>query len=69
MLIRTQAEGQSERGFAVLIVIVLLSLMVAFVGANIAALYNLKREVKLTDHRQQRRWAELSSTNAVTLKQ
>jgi type II secretory pathway component PulK len=58
-----------QRGFAVLIVLLILAMMVAFVMANTSSLFRLKREVKNVDKRQQLRWSRLNSTvtNAPTI--
>ena len=59
-------ESKNERAFSVLIVLMLLALMIAFVAANSKALFDLKREIKNIDKRQQLRWQHLdaSVTNA-----
>ena len=59
-------NSKNERGFSVLIVLMLLALMIAFVTANSKALYDLKREIKNVDKRQQLRWQHLNAavTNA-----
>lgn len=50
---------------ALVIVLLLISLMLAFVLANTNALFQLKREVKLLDVRQQRHWAA-AGTNSIS---
>jgi hypothetical protein len=55
------SQTEDERGIAVIIVLALVSLMLAFVLANGSALFQLKREIKLTDQRQRERWAKMQS--------
>jgi hypothetical protein len=64
MKIESRRPGQG--GFAVLIALLLLGLMVGFVMANTGALYHLKREVKNVERRHELRWKKLSAsaTNA-----
>ncbi len=64
MQIKTHRRG--EGGVAVLLVLVLISLMLALVTANTNALFQLKREVKLLEDRQVRRWIAIdaAATNA-----
>ena len=50
---------------ALVIVLLLISLMLVFVLANSNALFQLKREVKLLDVRQQKHWT-MQSTNSVS---
>jgi hypothetical protein len=59
-------KAKNNRAFSVLIVLVLLAMMVAFVSANLSALFDLKREIKNVEKRQQLRWQRLdaSVTNA-----
>jgi type II secretory pathway component PulK len=58
---------KSRSGFAVLIVLLILALMVGFVAMNTSALFDLKREIKNVEKRQQLRWQKLdaSRTNSV----
>src|SRR5687768_1104209 len=66
-LMRITLTKKNESAFATLIVIMLISLMLAFVTANLNALFNLKREVKLLEQRHQKRWAQINSaTNSGT---
>ena len=60
------AKAKNNSAFAVLIVLLLLALMVAFVAANSSALFDLKREIKNIEKRQQLRWQKLdaSKTNS-----
>jgi type II secretory pathway component PulK len=57
-----KTSNRDESGIAVLIVLLLLSFMLAVVMANSQALFQLKREVKLLDTRQKKRWAKLDAT-------
>lgn len=59
---RFQNKNKDERGFASLIVLLILAMMVAMVMANSSALFGLKREVKNVDKRQQARWSRLNAT-------
>ena len=52
-------RGRRKGGFAVLVVLMMLSFMLVFVMANSNALFQLKREVKLVDQKQQKRWEKL----------
>jgi type II secretory pathway component PulK len=52
---------KSNRAFAVLIVLLILAMMVAFVSANTSALFDLKREIKNVEKRQQLRWQKLDA--------
>ena len=58
--------AKPNRAFAVLIVLLILAMMLAFVAANSAALFNLKREIKNVEKRQQLHWQKLDAakTNA-----
>ncbi len=58
--------GHSERGFAVLVVIVLLVIMTSLAIGNNIALGHLYRELRLLDQRQQKRLAvgKATTTNA-----
>ena len=58
-------QRQRERGMAVLVVIVLLSIMAVFVLSNGRALGQLKQELKLVETRQQRRLEPKPPTRAV----
>jgi type II secretory pathway component PulL len=69
MRIEIDHKKRSEAS-ALVIVLLLISLMLVFVLANSNALFQLKREVKLLDARQQKHWAaqgtnSLSGTNRV----
>lgn len=57
---------KSNRAFATLIVLLILAMMVAFVAANSSALFDLKREIKNVEKRQQLHWQKLDAakTNA-----
>ena len=57
---------RAQNASALIIVLLLISLMLAFVLANTNALYQLNREVKLLDTRQQKHWASENAhaTNA-----
>ena len=59
-------KSKSNRAFAVLIVLMLLAMMLAFVAANTTALFNLKREIKNVEKRQELHWQKLNApkTNA-----
>ena len=59
-------KSKPNRAFAVLIVLMILAMMMASVAANTAALFDLKREIKNVEKRQQLRWQKLeaSKTNA-----
>ncbi len=48
-----------ERGSAVLIVLILLSLMVTLIAGNLVSLNRLKTELRLLDQKQQRRLEQL----------
>jgi len=60
------AKTKPNRAFAVLIVLLILAMMVAFVAANTTALFDLKREIKNVEKRQELRWQKLdeAKTNA-----
>jgi type II secretory pathway component PulK len=58
---RFRKTKRGERGFAVILVLSLLVMMVAIVMANSSALFGLKREVKNADKRQQARWSRLNA--------
>jgi hypothetical protein len=60
MIIESRRAGQG--GFAVLIALLLLGLMVGFVMANTGALFHLKREVKNVERRHELRWKKISAT-------
>jgi hypothetical protein len=59
-------KSKKNDAFAILIVLLILGLMVGFVTANLSALFDLKREIKNVDKRQQLRWQKLDAprTNA-----
>jgi hypothetical protein len=65
---RIPTRHQSEQGVAVIIALVLISFMLALVAANLNGLFQLRREIKLTDQRQRQHWARVSEaqTNAPT---
>ena len=54
----------SQRGFAVLVVLVLLVIMASFAIGNNVALGHLERELGLVERRQQQRHAAMNPTNA-----
>jgi type II secretory pathway component PulJ len=54
----------TERGFAVLVVIVLLAIMAALAVGNNVTIATLQRELRLVERRQQQRVETLSATNA-----
>jgi len=60
-----------RNGFATLIVIMMLSLMVALLSANLSGLFQLKREVRLLQKKHDNRWAgaKLKLTNSTSVKQ
>jgi type II secretory pathway component PulK len=62
---KIRATRKNESGLAVIIALLLISLMLVFVTANTNALYQLRREIKLTDQRQQQRWVQVMGTNRV----
>jgi hypothetical protein len=64
---RTQAKVFREKGFTLLIVLLLISLMLGFVLANSNGIYQLRREVKLLEVRQQKHWEKENAraTNGV----
>ena len=63
---RIEIKSRRRNGFATLIVLLLISFMLALVGANLNGLFQLKREVQLLEKRHQKRWASLNAavTNA-----
>ena len=56
---------QRQKGMAVILMLMLLSVLLIYVTANLRSLYALDRELKLTEHRQLQRLDALSATNAV----
>jgi hypothetical protein len=60
-VMRFEPSNKRESGIAVLLMLLLLSFMLAVVMANSQALFQLKREVKLLDTRQKKRWAALDA--------
>lgn len=60
---RIDRRHQSEKGIAVLLVILLLVMMVSFITMNAMAIASLKREMKLVEKRQLMQ-AKAAVTNA-----
>jgi hypothetical protein len=57
-----------ERGMAVLVLIVLLSIILLYVAANVRTLYHLGRELKLIEQRQIQRLSPVNlRTNSVAV--
>jgi hypothetical protein len=57
----------SEKGSAVLVILILLTIMLLLSQANTLALYRLEREVKMVEKQQIHRWA--SPVSQVTTNQ
>jgi type II secretory pathway component PulK len=65
---RLKSPRQNQSGFAALIILLILGIMLAMVMANTNALFQLKREIKNVDKRQQARWTRLNTTTTATNK-
>jgi len=55
------SKSKPNRAFAAIIVLLILAMMVAFVTANTRALFDLKREIKNVEKRQELRWQKLEA--------
>ena len=61
---RPRSSPGAQGGFAVLVVLLLLVIMVSLAIGNSVVLAQLQKEIKLVEHRQQHRHATINSTNA-----
>jgi hypothetical protein len=57
-----------QRGTAVIVVLIILSILMLYVASNSRALFNMQRELKLLDQKQRQRLESLSQTNRPALK-
>jgi hypothetical protein len=64
MKIRNSPKLRRE-GMATIVILTILSIMFLFTVANLRALKNLDRQIKLLDQRQTKRLVILSATNSI----
>lgn len=64
---RSARRRRSQRGVAVIVMLVLLSIMLLFIAAGSHSLYRLHRDLKLTEQQQLQRLHALSMTNLAIL--
>jgi hypothetical protein len=59
-----RSPHRRERGFAFVVVLALLAILLIYVNGNMRALHGLDQELKLTERQQVKRLNALSATNA-----
>ena len=62
---RASNQRRDQRGTAVILVLIIISILILYVASNSRALLNIQRELKLLDQKQRQRLDSFSRTNAV----
>lgn len=57
---RIDRPSGDERGFTTLMALAMIAIMIALISANSAALFQLKREVRLLERKHETRWKKLN---------
>lgn len=57
---RIDQPRRKERGFTTLMALAMIAIMIALISANSAALFQLKREVRLLEKKHETRWKKLN---------